>query len=97
MILYMNRYYLKPGTRDAFVEEINASGVEAAFRSMPGNIKFDFSVPVNDRDMLYMNDLWADEDSFQAHLHCEALETWHAIKDRYVVDKDSRRYDIEKD
>lgn len=94
MVLYMNRYQLRPGTLEEFVREINASGVESQFRSMPGNIKFDFAIPVLDKDTLYMNDLWADEETFQAHLHCDALDTWHEIKDRYVIGKDSRRYDI---
>ena len=76
MVLYMNRYTVRPGTLDAFVREINASGVEARFRAMPGNI------------------LWADEPSFEAHLHCETVDIWHEIKDRYVIAKDVRRYDI---
>lgn len=94
MVLYMNRYILKPGTRDKLVQEINESGVESMFRSMPGNVKFDFAVPVKDKDILYMNDLWADEETFEAHLHCDAVDIWHEIKDRYVIDKDCRRYDI---
>ncbi|MBE5997925.1 MAG: antibiotic biosynthesis monooxygenase [Lachnospiraceae bacterium] len=94
MILYMNRYFLKPGTREALVKELNDSGVEAMFRAMPGNIKFDFSIPVNEDNLLYMNDLWATQETFEAHLHCEAVDIWHEIKDRYVIDKDSRRYDI---
>ena len=94
MVLYMNRYAVRPGTLDAFVREINESGVEARFRAMPGNIKFDYAIPVKDPDTLYMNDLWADEPSFEAHLHCETVDIWHEIKDRYVIAKDVRRYDI---
>ncbi|MCD8196503.1 MAG: antibiotic biosynthesis monooxygenase [Lachnospiraceae bacterium] len=94
MVLYMNRYVIRPGTLDEFVREINESKVEERFRAMPGNIKFDFAIPVKDQNMLYMNDLWADEETFEAHLHCDTVEIWHEIKNRYVIDKDCRRYDI---
>ncbi len=73
MVLYMNRYTIRPGSIDDFVKEINESGVEERFRAMPGNIKFDFAIPVKDADTLYMNDLWEDEATFEAHLHARQI------------------------
>ncbi len=48
MILYMNCYTVRPGTLDAFVREINESGVEDRFQAMSGNIRFDYAIPVKD-------------------------------------------------
>lgn len=96
VVAYYNTYKLKPGTAEQFAKEINESGCQAMFRSMPGNIYFDFMIPVKDADVLVMADCWADEKSFEAHLDCPAVHIWHAVKDKYVIDKDCKRFEVEK-
>ena len=94
MVLYMNRYKVRPGCIEALVNEINGTGLEESFRSLPGRIKFDFSVAVKDEDTLYLNDLWADEESFENHRHSEASAVWREIKEKYVLETELQRYDI---
>lgn len=94
MILYINTYKVKPGMMEALVKELNDSGVEEQFRSIPGNVVFTYSVAVKDEDTFYLVDLWEDEASFQAHLQSDALKVWHSIQDKYFVDKKNIHYEF---
>jgi len=94
MVLYINSYKVKPNMMDKFIDELNASGVEQTFRSIPGNVLFNYSIAAKDKDTFYLTDLWQDESSFQAHLENDALRIWHGIKDKYILDKVVTRYDI---
>lgn len=94
MILYINTYKVKPGMMDAMVKELNDSGIEEQFRSIPGNVVFTYSVAAKDADTFYLVDLWEDEASFRAHLQSDALKVWHAIKDKYFLDKENIHYEF---
>lgn len=95
MIIYINKYKIKPGTTEAMLEELNASGAEKLFRKQPGNVIFNFSIPAEEEDVLYLTDVWEDQASCDAHLTCEAMPLWHAVKDKYVIDKEIRHFEGE--
>lgn len=94
MILYINTYKVKPGMMDALVKELNDSGIEKQFRSIPGNVVFNYSIAAKGPDTFYLVDLWETEEGFQAHLKSDALKVWHAIKDKYFVGKENIHYDF---
>ena len=96
VIAYYNTYQLKPGTAQQFAEEIRASGCQDMLRGMTGNIYFDFMIPIDREDVLIMSDCWADEQAFEAHLDCPGVHVWHEVKDKYVIAKDCKRFEVEE-
>lgn len=95
IIAYYNTYTLKPGTAEQFAKEINESGCAQMLRDMPGNIWFDYMIPIDKKDILVMSDCWADEETFKAHLDCPGVHVWHEVKDKYVIAKDCKRLESE--
>ena len=95
MILYINKYKIKPGTQVQMAEEIKASGCEAAMEAQPGNLFFRLSFSTSEPDTLYLADGWEDQASCDAHLTCDAMPLWRNVKDKYVIDKDVRGFDAE--
>lgn len=93
MIMYINSYTVKPGMMQQMVEELNATGAEGMFRSLPGNVMFQYAVAAGDPDTFILIDAWEDEAALQAHTVCDAMPLWHAVKDKYIIDKVIRRFD----
>lgn len=94
MVICVNTYQVKKGRRDALVEELRRSGIEEALRKMRGNVCFNFSIPIQEPDVLYLTDIWEDEASFQAHLESQETAAWSALKETYVENSHVRRYDL---
>lgn len=96
MILYINKYRIKPGTQAAMAEDIKNSGCEAAMERQPGNLFFRLSFSASEPDTLYLTDGWETQADCDAHLTCDAMPLWYAVKDKYVIDKDVRGFTAEK-
>ena len=94
MTVVIVSYKIKPGMRDQMVKEIQESGIGEMYRLQPGNIVWNFSLPVNYEDTFYLTDVWQDEASVEAHMLCEPTPIWGAIKEKYIIDKVVRRYDF---
>lgn len=92
MILYINKYRIRPGTQEEMAADIKSSGCEAAMEKQPGNLFFRLSFSAAEPDTLYLTDGWEDQASCDAHLICDAMPLWRAVKDKYVVDKDVRGF-----
>lgn len=93
MVICTNKYNVKEGCLDQMIKELNASGAGEIFRAQPGCIMFAYSADIEEPDVLYLTDVWADEEAFQGHLKCAGIPLWHEVRDKYIVSKDSRRYD----
>lgn len=94
MIMCINTYKVKHGEIDNLVAELNAYGVEEMFRIIPGNAIFNYSIAVNNKDTLYLVDAWETEGAFEAHLKSGAIKIWHNIKDKYIIEKNLKRFDF---
>lgn len=93
MVIYINKYNLKPGCLDQMIKELKECGAGDIFRAQSGCVMFSYSVDVEEPDVLYLTDVWEDEAAFQGHLKCPGIPLWHEVRDKYVIGKDSRRYD----
>lgn len=83
------------------VEEIFQTGffgpmelIRLSLPQMRGNVCFNFSIPIQEPDVLYLTDIWEDEASFQAHLESQETAAWSALKETYVENSHVRRYDL---
>lgn len=94
MVIMICSYKVKPGMVGQLVKEIQETQVEQLYRSQPGNVCFNYSVPVNDENKFYLTDVWETEEALIAHRSCEATPIWNAIKEKYIMESTALRYDI---
>lgn len=93
MVIYINKYKIRQGSITQMINELRESGAGDIFRKQPGCVMFAYSADVEEADVLYLTDVWETEEAFQGHLKCAGIPVWHEIRDKYVIGKDSRRYD----
>lgn len=94
MVICINTYKVKPGLADTLINDLRRSGIEQALRMMPGNVCFNFSVSIQDSNVIYLTDVWEDEAAFQAHLKRKETAEWASLKKKYVEDSQIKRYDL---
>lgn len=85
MIIIKNMYQLRPGEREAFIEEIRKNKIQEGFLSQPGCVAFDMNIPLNDDVNLGLTDIWEDREAFEAHLLCDVNNRWAPIKERFLL------------
>ena len=79
-------YLLKPGRRDAFYGAIVAQGIDKAAQNEAGNRRYEFAVPANEPDKLYLHELWEDEEALKAHAQMPHYQALALLKEQYVLE-----------
>ena len=76
-------FRLKPGTRDRFLDVARADAL-ASVRDEPGCRRFDLLVPEDDPDAVWLYEIYADADAFDAHLETPHLKRFQADNRPFV-------------
>lgn len=85
-MLYVNVTYTLPkANRDAFVADVLGQNIPALTRQEYGNHAYDFSVPVEHDDKVYLREIWED-DAFEIHKGSENIQKLVAMKDKYQIE-----------
>ena len=95
MIVLNVTYKCKPGKREAFLKMIAAEGIDAATRAEAGNIRYDYFIPTDGSDDLFLLEKWRDADALAEHgtqPHIARLKTFKA---EYVDDTIIEKYIVE--
>lgn len=95
MITVEVKYILKPGQRDNFYNSILSQGIDKAAKNEEGNLRYDFEIPENEEDILYLHELWADKKALEAHGEMPHFKALGELKAKYVeetvIDKTERK------
>ena len=92
MIVLNVFYRTRPGMREQFVEEVTARGLLASIRGEKGCGGYEYFAALEDPDRLFLLEQWADEAALAAHQASANMAALRAVKDRYVLTTDIRRY-----
>lgn len=84
-LLLLVQYTMKPGTRQAFVDEMNASGILQKIREEEGYVSYNYYFDVAEADKLLLVEEWASEDKQQNHLKTAHMNAFQQIKEKYVL------------
>ena len=95
MIVLNVTYKCKPEMREEFLEMIMAEGIDRACRAETGNIKYDYYIPVEDDDDLFLREKWRDADALAEHGRQPHLARLKEIKAEYVIDTIVEKYIVE--
>ena len=92
MIVLNVTYKCKPDKREEFLEMIMTEGIDIASRAEAGNIMYDYYIPTDDRDDLFLLEKWRDEDAIAEHGKQPHFARLKAIKAEFVNDTIIEKY-----
>lgn len=89
MIVY---YRCKDGQRDAFMAEIKNSKIAEKSRVEPGNMQYDYFLPVDDANTVLLLEKWESVDAQKIHTETDNFKKLGEIKAKYVASVDIEKY-----
>ena len=92
MIVINVIYQMKPGMREHFVGEMASSGTLTSIRGEKGCGCYEYFASMSDPDKLFLLENWADEAALEAHQKSPAMAALRAVKEKYMVSTDIKRY-----
>ena len=92
MIVLNVTYKCKPDKREEFLEMIYAEGIDVASRAEAGNIVYDYYIPTEGGDDLFLLEKWSDEAALAEHGKQPHLARLKEIKAEFVNDTIIEKY-----
>ena len=93
MLVFNVTFRCKPGMRDEFLEKIRAEGIQAASRAEAGNLQYDYFIPVDQSDDLFLVEKYRDEEAVAAHVRQPHVARLVELKEQYVTDLILEKYE----
>ena len=85
LTLYV-KYLCRPGVCQAFVEELEKSGVADKVRAEEGCLRYQYYYPANESDAVFLLEQWESAAHQEIHMTQPHMEVLRAIKHKYVID-----------
>ena len=84
-MLYVNVTYTMPReNRDKFLAEIQEQRIMELTRLEPGNGAYEFSVPLDSDDQVYLREIW-EETGFEGHKSSDNIKKLGMMKEKYDI------------
>lgn len=93
MAITVNIFYT--GTAYAaqqFAREMVESGTVAAIRNTPGNLRYEYFVPIDDPHTVLLIDSWQDQQAIDTHHASPMMQTIARLRDHYDLHMRIERY-----
>ena len=85
-----------PGNAQRFAEEMEASGVADRIRQEPGNLRYEYFVPMNNPDTVLLIDAWQDQAAIDAHHASPMMAEIAALREKYDLHMTVERFASEE-
>ena len=95
MIVLNVTYKCKHDMREEFLEALFAEGIDEACRAEAGNFMYDYYIPVERGDELFLLEKWRDEAALAEHGKQPHIARLKEIKPRFVDDTVIEKYVVE--
>lgn len=94
LILVCVRYVVKEGKRDKFLKEVDEQGIIRESKAEPGNLKYEYSLPIDSENDLILTEIWTNSTTQIEHGKTEHYQKLQALKKKYVQDVSIEKYNI---
>lgn len=84
MLILTVDYKLKKGRRDEFVKRLLAEKTAEHTRSEQGCIRYEYYLPIDREDELFLLEAWESREDQQRHLQSGHMRKMREFKDEYV-------------
>lgn len=91
MAITVNLRYKGANAR-AFAEEMTSSGTVDLIRAEPGNLRYEYYVPLDDPNMVLLIDSWTDQAAIDAHHASPMMATIAALREKYDLHMTVERF-----
>lgn len=91
--VHVNYYFKNNEDRDTFYKEALNDGIIKTSKEEPGNIRYDYYLPMDADAKIYLLEQWKDQDALDKHVAMEHFKRLQGIKGKYVIDMDRVQYD----
>ena len=85
------RYKVKPGMRKAFIEALAKAKTSARTMAEPGNLGYEFFVPLDKDDEVFLLECWENEAALGPHREMEHFKELQGFKAEYVLNTDIKK------
>lgn len=93
MIIVLVKYLCKPNLRDEFVKTLKTKGIDSISQNEEGNIRYDYSYPLDSENEVYLTEVWENEELLTKHTNAEHFKELASIKEKYVENVEIKRYE----
>lgn len=90
-MLTINIYYRG---KDAinFMNEMESSGIADAIRAKDGCLRYDYFIPVQEKNTVLLIDSWSNQEALDEHHHSDLMPKIASFRDKYDVHMTVERY-----
>ena len=93
MMITMNLYYKGVnGNARAFAGEMEATGIAEKIRKEPGNLRYQYFLPLDDPETVLLIDSWTDQAAIDAHHASPMMTQLAALREKYDLHMTAERY-----
>lgn len=93
MAITVNIYYSGVnGDAKKFAEEMISSGTVRDIRAEPGNIRYEYFLPVDDAETVLLIDSWKDQHSIDVHHASPMMAKIKVLREKYDLHMRVERY-----
>ena len=75
-----------------FMEEMIGSGVVDSIRKEPGNIRYDYYIPIADSESILLIDSWENQEALDVHHASPMMKTIAELREKYDLHMKVERY-----
>ena len=84
MSITINIYYSgESGNAAAFANEMERSGVADRIRAEEGNLRYDYFIPLGDKDTVLLIDSWKNQQALDIHHASGMMSEIAALREKY--------------
>ncbi len=92
-MITVNLYYKgQNGSAQAFVREMEESGVADAIRAEEGNLRYQYFQPLNDPETVLLIDSWRDQAAIDAHHASPMMARLASLREKYDLHMTAERF-----
>lgn len=93
MAITVNIYYTGvDGNARKFAEEMTAIGIVRDIRREKGNLRYEYFLPMEDRETVLLIDSWEDQAAIDAHHGSPMMEEIIRLREKYDLHMKVERY-----
>lgn len=92
-MITVNLYYTGTnGSARSFVNEMESSGIADAIRQEPGNLRYQYFLPLDNSETVLLIDSWTDQAAIDAHHASPMMAKLAALREKYDLHMTAERF-----
>lgn len=93
MAITVNIYYTgEKGKARAFAEEMLSAGIVGEIRKEPGNLRYEYFLPLEDENSILLIDSWASQQALDLHHQSPMMQQIITLREKYGLHMRVERY-----